>query len=972
MADQPEQPTPDVAAPFWRRPVVWVSAAAGGVLLLAAIIAAVAVNRAPIAENLVKEKLAELGLGGSDLSITQLTPWRVEVRNLTTGPKGTARIDRLAADLSWPTWTRPAVSGLSLDGVQLNLAITDGALDAGDLAPLLAMGGSGAGDQTAAPTIPEIMVSDAFVEIVHPGGPTVVSLTGVEVALGAGGAVDLRHGEADIVHPSGQATVLVSGVRRADGEIPLNLTLDGGQGRVGPVELADAEGTLRLSGDPARPLAMAGGGEIAVSGMALPGGLLAGGTVALRLGGGTAGLTAALADDALALRLNGRVDADLHDLAAVPVDVSAEVSAENLSRLNLVPGLAGQGMIAVKARGMAADLASGDLNRLPPVTAEVDVSNLAVPQAPGTWAAKGRAQITLADGIATVALAEEGLSISGAALGGAITATAPGRARLQVDPFLVSGVELASSRVSVDRLDVEGASVTGPLAVDVKPRDGGLTFEAGALKSAAFDLKAASPSLRIKAGLHALVARTARVKGSARVSLPPEGLPGIRLALSGLGLHAPDADVEAEGLSFTASRRGGPDESWNVDIEGKRLRHVAAAPFALSAKGHWNPRKANLEGSLRQEDSNLVAGFSVNRDGRTGAGRARMDTVPLDLGGVPGGLNGITPLAAPFIRSLTGTVQVSASTEWDKVGKVAPVAVTASLRGAGITPAASVLPPSFKGAVAGVGALTVEASLPADDPVAGRGIVTIGGGNLRLGAAQATGVEGKLDLDRIWPPHSPPGQEFRIGHIAAALPAKDGRMRFQLQGAASAAIERIEVTTIGGRIWAEDIAVSDGALPEKVVLHADNLGLGDLASQFNVMGLSADGRLSGRVPVTFAADGAVLIQGGELAAQEKGNLSFRPPTRAPVQDEAAQAEKQGGRMDLVLDVLEDLRFDGLTVSLDGNARKDIRARLRIQGRNPKIQDGRPVDLTVDLSGNIGEAIQAEFENFDIQGLTRAR
>ena len=181
-----------------------------------------------IAENLVKEKLAELGLGGSDLSITQLTPWRVEVRNLTTGPKGTARIDRLAADLSWPTWTRPAVSGLSLDGVQLNLAITDGALDAGDLAPLLAMGGSGASDPSTAPAVPEIMVNDAFVEIIHPGGPTVVSLTGVEVGLGADGAVDLRHGEADIVHPSGQATVLASGIRRADGEVTLNLTLDGG------------------------------------------------------------------------------------------------------------------------------------------------------------------------------------------------------------------------------------------------------------------------------------------------------------------------------------------------------------------------------------------------------------------------------------------------------------------------------------------------------------------------------------------------------------------------------------------------------------------------------------------------------------------------------------------------------------------------------------------------------------------------
>ncbi len=59
----------------------------------------------------------------------------------------------------------------------------------------------------------------------------------------------------------------------------------------------------------------------------------------------------------------------------------------------------------------------------------------------------------------------------------------------------------------------------------------------------------------------------------------------------------------------------------------------------------------------------------------------------------------------------------------------------------------------------------------------------------------------------------------------------------------------------------------------------------------------------------------------------------------------------------------------MTMKIDGDARKDVNIRLRLQGRNPKIQEGRPVDLTVNLSGNLGEAIQAEFQNFDIKGLT---
>lgn len=76
-------------------------------------------------------------------------------------------------------------------------------------------------------------------------------------------------------------------------------------------------------------------------------------------------------------------------------------------------------------------------------------------------------------------------------------------------------------------------------------------------------------------------------------------------------------------------------------------------------------------------------------------------------------------------------------------------------------------------------------------------------------------------------------------------------------------------------------------------------------------------------------------------------------------------------MDTVLDILEDLRFDGMTLTLDGDAQKDVRMRVHVQGRNPKIQEGRPVDLTVNLTGNIGQAIQAELRNFDIKGLAGA-
>ena len=175
MADQPETIPSDTSAPKWRRRSLW---AAAVVAVLAAGIAVVAVNRAPIAEKFVRGQLAEIGLGGSNLEITRLTPWRVEVRNLATGPAGTARIARLGMDLTWPSWTAPKVGALSLEGVQLSLAIKGGAVDWGDLMPLFADGGTGGG----ALALPEITLTDTLIDIAHAGGPTTLSLMDVALA----------------------------------------------------------------------------------------------------------------------------------------------------------------------------------------------------------------------------------------------------------------------------------------------------------------------------------------------------------------------------------------------------------------------------------------------------------------------------------------------------------------------------------------------------------------------------------------------------------------------------------------------------------------------------------------------------------------------------------------------------------------------------------------------------------------------
>ena len=946
--------------PPWRRWALW---GGGGAAVLAAVVVVLLLYREPIAEKVVQDKLAALGLGGSELAISRLTPWSVEVQNLSTGPAGSVRISRLTAELSWTSLSSPAVGAIALEGVQLSVSLSeDGSPDWGDLAPLFSADG-GAGPSAS---IPSMSIRDCLIDVAHTGGPTVVSLTKASVVPGDGGGISIEDAVIDIVHPMGELSLQLSGRRAVQGALDLRLTVDGGQGAWQGVSLADLEGTLHLAGDPGNLAGLTGEVDLNAFGVVLPQGILADGSLTGTVSGGVAKLAAKLSDEALALTLSANGEMRVDDLSA-PVTATLETQAGEIGRLPFGDGLRGRARVHLSTEAPLADLLAASLSETPAFDATLTAEGVEAEGVPGAWGLGARAKVRVDGGVLTASV-DPPVSLSGEVLGGKAEVAVPGMVAFRLSPFGLTALRPGPARLTLDQVGAGDVRLDGPVTFLLTAGKDGIVLSEkdgiAAIKKADLSLTAETPSLGVTVAGNNAIVRTAKLKGKVSATFPETGAPGVKVSLGGLAAHIPGMDVEADGLRLYARTRGGPDESWNMSAKAATLRHTAASPFAAETRGHWNRKRWSAEGTFRQKDTGLILSFTAKADNRSGKGSARVDTVPLNLASVPGGVHGITPLLAPFVKSLTGIVQVSASTAWDASG-IKPIDVSGTLRGAGFTPAASVLPPEFQGAFAGISAISVTASLPPQKPADGLASIALTGGNVKMGAAQATGVSARVDLERIWPPLSRPAQEIRIAQIVAALPVADGRLRFQIKGPSTATVEKAELTTIGGQIWVEDVEIKDGKLPAEVIFNVDGLGLADLATQVNVLGLKADGLLSGKVPVLISEDGKATVQGGLLKSQGKGLVSFIPPTRAADQAGAA------GRMDMVLDILEDLRFENMTVNLDGDARKDVNIRLRLEGRNPKIQEGRPVDLTVNLSGNLGEAIQAEFQNFDIKGLAGA-
>jgi hypothetical protein len=60
----------------------------------------------------------------------------------------------------------------------------------------------------------------------------------------------------------------------------------------------------------------------------------------------------------------------------------------------------------------------------------------------------------------------------------------------------------------------------------------------------------------------------------------------------------------------------------------------------------------------------------------------------------------------------------------------------------------------------------------------------------------------------------------------------------------------------------------------------------------------------------------------------------------------------GGDVEVLVGALEELHYTKLELALDGALSGDVQVRLAIDGRNPRYERGRPVELRVKVDTNL--------------------
>lgn len=239
-----------------------------------------------------------------------------------------------------------------------------------------------------------------------------------------------------------------------------------------------------------------------------------------------------------------------------------------------------------------------------------------------------------------------------------------------------------------------------------------------------------------------------------------------------------------------------------------------------------------------------------------------------------------------------------------------------------------------------------------------------GGGTLRaeglgftLGGLRVSGIGTTLQLTKLSPLTSAANQELKIATIDSVTTVNDIDVRYRLGGGGADEtvprlfVERFAAKLFGGAVSGTDVVAdpADGRLDG--TLTVQSLSLEQIMALIGAEGVTGTGALSGTIPVSVDG-GRLRVQGGALASDGEGVLHI--PS-----DQVAQIIGTGNKdLALVARVLENFRYESLSMRIDKQAEGDGQVRLSMLGHNPAVLDGHPFQFNVNLSSNVDELLVA--------------
>jgi hypothetical protein len=191
-----------------------------------------------------------------------------------------------------------------------------------------------------------------------------------------------------------------------------------------------------------------------------------------------------------------------------------------------------------------------------------------------------------------------------------------------------------------------------------------------------------------------------------------------------------------------------------------------------------------------------------------------------------------------------------------------------------------------------------------------------------------------------------------MARVDFGLELHNGVVRYGLNPDGTLDVERAEWEFAGGRIHTAgrfDITAEE----QEVVLEVADVDLARLLDLVTFEGLSGAGHIGGRLPLVRRGD-ALEIRNASLTGDAAGGwIRYRAARGfahlAPTRED----------LRVTLSVLENLHWESLELSMNGDPQGSVEIRLHVRGRNPEYQGGRLVELNMNLESELMHLLRSE-------------
>lgn len=150
---------------------------------------------------------------------------------------------------------------------------------------------------------------------------------------------------------------------------------------------------------------------------------------------------------------------------------------------------------------------------------------------------------------------------------------------------------------------------------------------------------------------------------------------------------------------------------------------------------------------------------------------------------------------------------------------------------------------------------------------------------------------------------------------------------------------------LGGQLRSAPARLDLAQRPLHLSVLVEGLELAKLLEVYPAEGLSGSGTLDGRLPLRLDHDGLHVDQGRLAARAPGGVLQLRS-------ERISAFGRSNPALQLATTALEDFRYDRLESEVSYAPSGQLLLALRLAGRNPALEGGRPVNLSINLEENV--------------------